>query len=431
MLDEPGSVQLTERVVRELDALLPENTGKFAIAFSGGGDSAALLHLLRNHPKRHCALIVDHGLRAGSEREAAQAADYARSLGFEAHVLRWQHSNPRTGIQEKARHARYGLLGEACRRLGVRALLSAHTQDDQAETLFMRYAHGTGWRGAAGMAPRTYGAIWPELAGIYLIRPLLGIGRQALRDYNRAHDVKWVEDPSNINPKFERIRARQYLADRPAQVKNLLDTAQELRAGIVQERQQLHRQLKDNLTVDPHGIIHLLRLPGAEALSRLIQSASGTGMPVPRDKIKALIMMVSQPAFVSVTLGGAMVSKTSKRFTIFRDPVIAKGRKNSPPIAPVRIPRHDDPSLIWDGRFEIRDRAAVRPADENLAVGVLWGAISAIENGDRDALKAVPPLARASLPAIFKDGNLIGWGSGNFDGIEVKSLIVERISHLF
>ena len=187
--------------------LIPET--RFAIAYSGGGDSTALIYALRLYDP--LVLIVDHGLRAGSEAEAQKAAAFARGLNLTARVLTWSHEGISSGIQEKAREARYKMLGDACREVGIIYLLTGHTKDDQAETLLMRYDRGTDWRGAAGMSAQIYAPLWPALVDVTLVRPLLNASRSALREYNRQHGLTWIEDPSNENPDFERIRARQYL----------------------------------------------------------------------------------------------------------------------------------------------------------------------------------------------------------------------------
>jgi len=114
-------------------------------------------------------------------------------------------------------------MGEHCRRDGIAYLLTAHSEDDQAETLLMRYERKTDWRGAAGMAELSYGAVWPELASVNVARPLLGVTRQSLRDYNLTHKLRWAEDPSNENRDYARIRARDYLKLRPDLRKDLLD----------------------------------------------------------------------------------------------------------------------------------------------------------------------------------------------------------------
>ncbi len=232
---------LTANLDKKLLELIPKDT-PFAIAFSGGGDSTALVHALRNHPQAKHVYIVDHNLRAGSDAEAQAAKAFALRCGYAAKVLKWNHSSPETAIQEKARQARYALIGHECRKDGVEYLLTAHSEDDQAETLMMRYDRNTDWRGAAGIAEKIYAPLWPEMVFVNIVRPLLSVTRQTLRDYNRAHNVTWAEDPSNQNRNFARIRARDYLQSQSDLRADLLETAQEMRAGLHKEKAMLRTQ---------------------------------------------------------------------------------------------------------------------------------------------------------------------------------------------
>ena len=119
---------------------------RFAVAISGGRDSMALACLsaeyARNNDAHVLALIVDHGLRENSKEEAAQTVKWCEALGLEAKLLRWEGEKPTSQIQEQARAARYRLLASACNEAGVDTLMTAHSADDQAETVFMRLARG-------------------------------------------------------------------------------------------------------------------------------------------------------------------------------------------------------------------------------------------------------------------------------------------------
>jgi len=147
----------------------------------------------------------------GSVREAKLAQGFAQDLGLKADILSWSPELIKSGLQAKARHARYRLLGEACREAGVSYLLTGHTEDDQAETVLMRLKAGGSWRGAAGMKTITVAPLWPELERVTVCRPMLGISRATIRDYLETHDLNYVDDPSNENRDFARIRARDEL----------------------------------------------------------------------------------------------------------------------------------------------------------------------------------------------------------------------------
>ena len=143
------------------------------LAVSGGPDSTALLVLaarwanqLKRAPKL-LAVTIDHGLRPEAAREAAAVKRLAQSLKVSHRTLRWRGRKPRTGLQEAARQARYELLAQAATRAGFAHILTAHTLDDQAETVLFRLARGSGLFGLTGMAhaaplPGVLGAVVPR-----------------------------------------------------------------------------------------------------------------------------------------------------------------------------------------------------------------------------------------------------------------------------
>src|SRR5262249_18811870 len=149
---------------------------------------------------RVLALIVDHGLRPEAATEAQVTASVLARHGIESLVLRWAGAKPQAGLQEAAREARYRLLREACRARGILHLLVAHHAGDQAETVAMRAARASGRDGLAGMAALVE---WPE---VRLLRPLLPVPRARLSATLRARGVAWIDDPSNADPRFERVR---------------------------------------------------------------------------------------------------------------------------------------------------------------------------------------------------------------------------------
>lgn len=200
----------------------------------------ALLHLLSlQKPQRLVALTVDHGLRSESAHEAQQVADFCQSLGIEHHTLRWDDTKPQTGLQAKARTARRQLLIDQCKQLGIADLYLAHQADDQIETFLQRLARGSGPQGLQGMRKQT------RQQGITIHRPLLGIRRSALRDYCTQNNVPFIDDPSNDDTRFERIRWRQ-----------LIETIEQQQNGFAagvlrsQKRQQAAAQAVTSMAQD-------------------------------------------------------------------------------------------------------------------------------------------------------------------------------------
>lgn len=197
-------------VTDELDRLAGQMPA-LGVAVSGGGDSMALLHVAADWARargvRIEAASVDHGLRPGSAAEAAAVGRAAAALGLPHAVLRWRHGGaPQGNLMDAARRARMGLLADWARGRGLAAVALGHTQDDVAETLLMRLARGAGLDGLAAMADAR------EQGGMMWLRPMLGVRRAALRDWLTARGIGWADDPSNDNPDFERVRARQAIA---------------------------------------------------------------------------------------------------------------------------------------------------------------------------------------------------------------------------
>lgn len=178
-----------------------------AVAVSGGVDSIALMHLasqLAATPDMQVqAVTVDHGLRPEAADEARQVAKWAADWGIKHTTLTWAGWAGEGNMQAEARKARYALMTEWARARGVQAVLLAHTADDQAETVLMGLARSSGVDGLSAMPEMR------EVAGTRLLRPLLSRSREELRDYLQAQGLDWIEDPSNQNPRFERIRMRQ------------------------------------------------------------------------------------------------------------------------------------------------------------------------------------------------------------------------------
>lgn len=200
-----------DELTRAIDAgLMPDRPARLGVAVSGGGDSMALLHLLRDWAKRFGATLqavtVDHGLRPAARAEAAMVAEVCDGLDIAHTTLRWGGWDGTGNLQDQARRARYALMADWALAAGLAAVALGHTADDQAETFLMRLARGAGVDGLSGMARRR------RSLGVDWLRPLLGVARSDLRGYLTARRLGWVDDPSNANPRFARVRARQVLA---------------------------------------------------------------------------------------------------------------------------------------------------------------------------------------------------------------------------
>jgi tRNA(Ile)-lysidine synthase len=181
------------------------------LAVSGGPDSTALLVLAarwrkaRKRGPKLIAVTIDHGLRAEARREALAVKRLARSLGVAHRTLRWNGRKPTTGLQQAARLERYRLLAGAARTASARHVLTAHTLDDQAETVLIRLTRGSGVSGLAAMARV---APVPGSSDILLVRPLLELRKAELLATLRKARIAYADDPSNRDPRFTRARLR-------------------------------------------------------------------------------------------------------------------------------------------------------------------------------------------------------------------------------
>lgn len=196
-----------------LDAISPvlarAPEGPLVVGFSGGGDSTALLLLTRAWAAPRgvpvMAVTVDHGLRPESADEAARAGDFCGGLKIPHTVLRWTGWDGTGNPQDAARRARRRLIGGFARARGAGAVLLGHTMEDQAETFLMRLARGSGVDGLSAMDEEI---AWDGLA---VLRPLLGSRREALRAFLRDAGAGWIEDPSNRDRRYARVRVREAL----------------------------------------------------------------------------------------------------------------------------------------------------------------------------------------------------------------------------
>jgi tRNA(Ile)-lysidine synthase len=181
------------------------------LAVSGGPDSVALMWLAARWRRalsrgpRLVAVTIDHGLRAEAAREAREVKRLARALEIEHRTMRWNGAKPKTGVPAAARAERYRLLGQAARSFGATHILTAHTRDDQAETLLMRLLRGSGIAGLAAMARES------DRDGVTLARPLLTVPKSRLIATLDGAKVAYADDPTNRDHAFTRPRLRALL----------------------------------------------------------------------------------------------------------------------------------------------------------------------------------------------------------------------------
>ena len=200
-----------DRFRADLDALIEPGT-RLGLAVSGGADSLALLVLAAAaRPGEIEAATVDHALREGSAAEAERVGEICQRLGVPHTILRveWDVA-PSSAIQELAREVRYGALAGWMTERSIHAVATGHHLDDQAETLIMRLNRGAGVRGLSGMRPL---AAVPGNPALQLLRALLFWRRAELEQVCADAGLNPIDDPSNIDERYERVRIRKALAN--------------------------------------------------------------------------------------------------------------------------------------------------------------------------------------------------------------------------
>jgi tRNA(Ile)-lysidine synthase len=201
--DSPISAQNAKRLFADWKA-----APAIVLAVSGGPDSIALMWLAARWRRtlargpRLVAVTVDHGLRAEAKAEARDVKRLARALDLPHRTMRWTGAKPKTGLPAAARAARYRLLAQAARASGATHILTAHTRDDQAETLLMRLLRGSGIAGLAAMARQS------ERDGVLLARPFLHVSKSQLIATLKKAKLGFADDPTNRDPSFTRPRLR-------------------------------------------------------------------------------------------------------------------------------------------------------------------------------------------------------------------------------
>ncbi len=423
---------------RIIDACSGLKNQPLVIAFSGGGDSLALLALACEYasPQQVIALIVDHGLRNESAQDARQAADTATALGVDARILRWD--NPRSG-QGHARKARYSLLAKACRELGAQTLFLAHTRDDQEETFVIRLSRGSMARGLAAMCTQAPFPLWPEGRGLCLARPLLGVTREELRHYLQAKKLDWIEDPSNQDRRYARVRARQRLTSlhQTALGKGRIARSVTL-LGVLenQKREQARALLTTMVQWHPAGFALVChnRLAMAEpviaqvTLAAIMAAIAGNGgtPPMPGNTVRRVIIRLGIEKGPGFCVAGCRLARTGAQVLVSRDPGAMLGR--TPDRKKLSEPVYKGQMILFDNRFEIMP-------ERDGWVEALGLRAKTLPRSQRDALYALSSAARPLVPVVRdKDGGLCspllgGKGSSRFLGVEIVTRFLAPFSH--
>ncbi|MEF3048183.1 tRNA lysidine(34) synthetase TilS [Pseudotabrizicola sp. L79] len=347
----PEDNDLLRDVAAACAAFAPEHPGPLpvGVAVSGGGDSLALLHLMHRVAPlsglRLQAATVDHGLRPASATEAATVGRICAGLGISHDTLLWAGPAQTGNLMDQARRARLSLIADWARARGISHVVLGHTADDQAESFLMNLSRSAGLEGLSGMR-----LAWQE-QGVHWARPLCGHGRQVLRDYLRRHNLRWIDDPTNDDPSYARVRARQALAAlRPLGI--TVQAVTRSMANLAMADSALV-QATAAAAAEAEERAGSLWLPGPslwalppELRRRLLNGAlrwmNGASYPPRADQLARLETALAQGR--AVTLAGVQFRHGPDQITLTREPRAVMG--------PVPV------GALWDHRWRVTSAAA-------------------------------------------------------------------------
>lgn len=327
---------------------------KIGIAVSGGSDSVALMLLLAEwalyHKKTLHIYTVDHGLRPAAASEAQGVVKLAEKFGLSARVLRWEGPKPSTGVQAKARAARYDLIKHAMVEDDVHILTSAHHLEDQAETVLMRLAHGSGLNGLSAMRSNAV------VAGVDVFRPLLAVPKDVLSACVQLSGEVSVQDPSNADRHYERVRWRQMMPQLTAEGLNPLRLADfARRSARANDALAVYTQaaVRDVVAISPFGELTVSHadfcaLPEEIALrllSHMVGWAGARARPFALSPLENLLAnLLENEALAPQTMSGAVICSRDKQISVMRES--AKINLNT-------MSLKAGETVCWDGRFRV------------------------------------------------------------------------------
>ena len=401
----PGALHSID--LNEFDGLMArlgpfEQRPDIAVACSGGADSMALVLLTDSWAKSKggsaTALIVDHGLRTESGAEAQTVFQRLSARAIQAVVLERRGAPIDSDIQAKARDARYELLTQWCGDHGVLHLLLGHHREDQAETLLLRMERGSGVYGLAGMP------IIRESGTLRILRPLLSLPKARLRATVDALGVDVVEDPSNADLRFARVRIRQGMKGKNQipSVARLRDMATRMGASRTVLEGAVADALARTCMVFPEGYCLLnwsgLAVAPLDVRCRVLACvvACVGGQPY-TPRYKRLQNLHDTLAAGDIgggrTLSGCRILPRKSKLLVCREP------------SGVRDAADAHGSVYWDGRYRLHIRRAPEGAVIRKLGDVRLASLDV--NVRREPVSRIPPAVRPSLPAIWHDDTLL------------------------
>jgi tRNA(Ile)-lysidine synthase len=366
-----------------------KSPARLLVAISGGSDSTGLLVALatlcatgRYPDITLAACTIDHALRAGSADEARWVEVLCARYGVPHVTRRWEGEKLASGLQAAARAKRYDLLVETARELGADAILAAHTSDDQNETVAMRAERSQAGIGLSGMADAVLlnGAVW-------LLRPFLSLDRGTIRAFLAARGEAWLDDPSNSNPHFERVRIRQRGAViSPARSSDDRQVLSERAAAFLVENVRTENGV---FAVGPPAIEAGLADPAAwRGLLLLAATAGGRVHPLETASADRVRAFLASGRLSRLTAGRVVFDRRGDGLFLYRE------RRGIETLA-----LSAGTTALWDGRYRVANLAG-RPIVVSAAGHEETQGDSELRGPALRALRALPRLK-------FADGQMV------------------------
>lgn len=296
-----------------------------AVATSGGSDSLALCFLMHNLISeiggKMVAITIDHKLRSGSFDEALETAKILNKYNIDHIIIPWEGEKPSSNLQEKARLARYKLLSEYCINNDISYLMTGHQQNDQAENFIIRADHGSGVYGLSGIPAIS------NINGVTVVRPLLNFTKQELQDFLKENKIKWIEDPSNQNNLFTRVRVRKFLNKYPEWTVKLANVSKNLSKTKEAIEYMVNKAISEIVENSDQGsFIKLDEFNGLpqeirfRMLSKVLQNISQEAKPARAERIENLINKIEQGLlFKASTLSKCIIRRKKDKLLITRE----------------------------------------------------------------------------------------------------------------
>jgi tRNA(Ile)-lysidine synthase len=396
-----------------------------ALAVSGGPDSMAMAVTLKrwadNHNIQTIAITVDHALRPESAKETLQTQQRLGTIGVPCRILRWEHQPVTTGLHAAARKARYSLLVDACREHHIHHLITAHQREDQAETILMRFAKGSGIDGLSGIATIT------QLDDIFFWRPFLLVSKARMMATCDAAQIGFITDPSNLSERFARGRLRRVmplLAEEGLTIDRLIDLghrATSVKDALEQVTNTLlcaatSRDIAGTVSGDILAFQSAPRAIAERALTKCLQHIHHENYPPEHDALSSLLdALLSEENLAPRTLHGCVISKNNKSFCI------------TPELSAIEVrPIKGDQPILWNKIWKLTVDLAMYNGDYEIRpLGLLTHkTLDAITPG----LSKLVPLARARacLPSLWLGETLVCGPSLTGSAIHQTGLTAER-----